>query len=62
MKRRVVIAGAGLAGLFAAAALAQRGCAVTVIERAQALGEAGAGIQISPNGARLLARIGALDA
>ena len=62
MKRRVVIVGAGLAGLFAAAALAQRGCAVTVIERAQALGEAGAGIQISPNGARLLARIGALDA
>jgi salicylate hydroxylase len=59
---KVAIAGAGLAGLFAAAVLARRGCAVTVCERAGALGEAGAGIQISPNGARLLARIGALSA
>ncbi len=57
---KVAIAGAGLGGLFAAAALALRGCEVVVCERAPALGEAGAGIQISPNGARLLARIGVL--
>jgi salicylate hydroxylase len=56
----VLIVGAGLGGLFAATVLAQRGMAVTVCERAPALGEAGAGIQISPNGARLLRRIGAL--
>jgi salicylate hydroxylase len=56
----VAIAGAGLGGLFVATALAQRGMAVTVVERAEALGELGAGIQISPNGARLLRRIGAL--
>lgn len=57
---KIAIAGAGLGGLFAAAALAQGGCEVVVCERAPALGEAGAGIQISPNGARLLARIGVL--
>jgi salicylate hydroxylase len=58
--RKVAIAGAGLGGLYAAAALAQKGHEVVVCERAPALGEAGAGIQISPNGARLLRRIGAL--
>lgn len=61
-KRRIAIAGAGLAGLYAAAALARRGIEVIVCERAPALGEAGAGIQISPNGAKMLARIGALTA
>jgi salicylate hydroxylase len=59
-RMKVAIAGAGLGGLFAATALAQSGCEVVVCERAPALGEAGAGIQISPNGARLLARIGVL--
>jgi salicylate hydroxylase len=61
LKVVVVVVGAGLGGCHAAAALARRGCAVTVLERAGALGEAGAGVQLSPNGARLLARIGALD-
>jgi salicylate hydroxylase len=59
---RIAVAGAGLGGLYAAAALARRGAEVVVVERAAALGEAGAGIQISPNGARLLARVGALHA
>lgn len=58
--RKVAIAGAGLGGLYAAAALARRGLEVLVCERAPELGEAGAGIQISPNGAKLLARIDAL--
>jgi salicylate hydroxylase len=60
--KRIVIVGAGLGGLFAAAMLARRGAEVVVCERAESLGEAGAGIQISPNGARLLRRIDALHA
>lgn len=60
LKRKVAIAGAGLSGLFAAAALARRGVEVVVCEKAAKLGEAGAGIQISPNGARMLQRIDAL--
>lgn len=59
---KVAVAGAGLGGVYAAAALARRGCEVEVIERAPALGEAGAGIQISPNGARMLRGIDALAA
>lgn len=64
MARRLkaAVAGAGLGGLFAAAALARAGLDVTVCEAAPSLGEVGAGIQISPNGARLLARAGALEA
>ncbi len=57
---RIAIAGAGLGGLFAATALAQSGCAVVVCERAGALAEVGAGVQVSPNGARLLERLGVL--
>ena len=62
MSRRIAIVGAGIGGLHAAIALAQRGCSVVVLERAPALNEVGAGIQISPNGARLLDRIGVLEA
>lgn len=50
--------GAGIAGLTAALALAQRGARVTVHEQAPALREVGAGIQISPNAARALAALG----
>jgi salicylate hydroxylase len=60
--RTIAIAGAGLGGLYAAAALARRGFKVVVCERSPVLGEAGAGIQVSPNGARLLRRIDALAA
>lgn len=59
---RVAIAGAGIGGLFAAAALAQAGCEVVLCERATALTEVGAGVQVSPNGARLLDRLGVLAA
>lgn len=62
VRRTIAIAGAGLGGLYAAAALARRGFAVVVAERSPVLGEAGAGIQVSPNGARLLRRIDALAA
>lgn len=55
---RVAIVGAGLGGLTAALALAQRGIAVTVFEQAAALGEVGAGITISPNAGRVLDHLG----
>ncbi len=45
----IVIAGAGIGGLAAALALSHKGFAVTVLERAPALGEIGAGIQLGPN-------------
>lgn len=60
-----VIVGAGIGGLTAALALARQGAAVTVCERAAELGEVGAGIQLSPNAMRVMARLGlasALDA
>lgn len=56
--RDVAVIGAGIAGLTAALSLAQRGAVVTVHERASALREVGAGIQISPNAARALAALG----
>ena len=55
---RVVIIGAGLGGLSAALALIKRGFDVQVLEQAKQLGEIGAGIQISPNGARVFSALG----
>ncbi len=54
----VVVAGGGIAGLAAAAALAQAGARVVLHERAEAIAEVGAGIQIAPNGAAVLAALG----
>ena len=58
---KIVIAGAGIAGLTAAIALARRGVATQVFERAPAFEEIGAGIQLSPNATRILRRLGILD-
>ncbi|MBX9701379.1 MAG: FAD-binding protein, partial [Acetobacteraceae bacterium] len=55
---KVLIAGAGIGGLVAALALARRGIPVAVHEQAGALREVGAGVQISPNGVRVLAALG----
>ncbi len=55
------IAGAGIAGLTAAAALAQRGWSVRVHERSANLRTFGAGIYIWSNGLRVLEAIGAYD-
>ena len=52
--RTVIIAGAGIGGLTAALALAQRGFEVTLLEAADRLEEVGAGLQLSPNAARVL--------
>jgi salicylate hydroxylase len=55
---RVAIIGAGLGGLAAAAALRQHGIEVVVYERAQQLGEVGAGIQLGPNAVKVLRALG----
>ncbi|MER9643102.1 FAD-dependent monooxygenase [Mesorhizobium sp. M0239] len=59
--RQIVIAGAGVAGLTAALAFAERGYPVRVFEQAQRLEAAGAGIQLSPNATRILRQLGVLD-
>jgi len=53
-----LVVGAGVGGLTAALALARAGLLVTVVEQAQALGEVGAGLQVSPNATRVLVNIG----
>jgi salicylate hydroxylase len=58
----VLIAGGGIGGLALALALAKRGIACHVLERRAAFSEAGAGIQIGPNGTKILAEIGAAGA
>lgn len=54
----VGICGAGIGGLAAAIAVCQAGGRVTVLEAAPELGEIGAGIQMTPNVARLLIKWG----
>jgi len=61
-RRHAEIAGAGLGGLTAAAALAQRGWSVRVHERSPELRTAGAGIYVFENGLRVLEAIGVYDA
>lgn len=60
--RTILIAGAGIAGLTAALALAERGFLVRIFERTSQLEEVGAGLQISPNATRILGRLGVLEA
>src|SRR5262245_32323526 len=59
---KIAVIGAGIGGLAAALALLQRGLDVDVYEQAPELGEVGAGIQISPNGTRVLYALGLEDA
>src|SRR5262245_8483276 len=54
----VIVAGAGIGGLTAALAIAQRGFRVSLLEQAPRLDEVGAGIQLSPNAARVLIGLG----
>ena len=56
--QQVTVLGAGVAGLAVATALAHRGASVRVLEQAPVLGEAGGGLQISPNGAAVLRGLG----
>ncbi|MBV9890575.1 MAG: 3-hydroxybenzoate 6-monooxygenase [Rhizobacter sp.] len=45
----MIVAGAGIGGLAAALALAQRGFRVRVLEQSSEIGEIGAGVQLGPN-------------
>src|SRR5262245_21172411 len=59
--RHVIVAGAGIAGLTAALAMARAGIRVTVFEQSEKLEEAGAGVQLSPNASRVLIALGLGD-
>jgi salicylate hydroxylase len=58
----ILIAGGGIGGLAAAAALAQKGVPSIVVEQAPAFGEIGAGIQIGPNAFHFFDTLGVVDA
>ena len=58
LTRTIFIAGAGIGGLTAALSLAQKGFRVVVLEKAERLEEAGAGLQLSPNASRVLIDLG----
>jgi 2-polyprenyl-6-methoxyphenol hydroxylase-like FAD-dependent oxidoreductase len=57
----VGIIGGGIGGLAAALSLLRAGLDVHVYERAAAISEVGAGIQVSPNASRILHRVGLAD-
>ena len=58
----ILISGAGIGGLAAALALAQRGFAAHVLEKRAGPAEEGAGIQIGPNGVHILRQLGVAGA
>jgi len=59
---RILIAGGGIGGLATALALAQKGIASLVLEKASQLGEIGAGIQLGPNAFHCFDRLGVGEA
>ncbi|MGB3338000.1 MAG: FAD-dependent monooxygenase [Devosia sp.] len=60
--RTYYVAGAGIAGLTLALALAKFGATVVVLERSPTISEFGAGLQISPNARKILDNLGLGDA
>jgi len=58
---KIIIIGAGIAGLTTAIGLQKAGHDVLVLEQAKEIVEVGAGIQIAPNAARILGRFGLLE-
>lgn len=60
-KLRVGVIGGGIGGVALTGALAQHGMEVKVFERAGAFGEVGAGIQMTPNAAKVLRGLGLAD-
>lgn len=58
---RIAIVGAGIAGLTLSAALRRHGMCSQVVEQAPLLTEVGAGVQLAPNAARVLHRLGLAD-
>ncbi|MDB5770872.1 MAG: monooxygenase [Burkholderia sp.] len=57
----IIIAGAGIGGLTAAACLIRKGFKVRIYEQAAALAEVGAGVQTSANAVRVLYDLGLRD-
>jgi 6-hydroxynicotinate 3-monooxygenase len=57
-KPKIAVLGAGMGGLTMAALLARAGADVTVYEQAKGFARVGAGIQMSPNAARVLRALG----
>ena len=57
----IAVAGGGIGGLTAALALAEVGARVAIFEQAASLEPIGAGVQVSPNAALVLRRLGVLD-
>src|SRR5579863_444950 len=55
---RIAVIGGGIGGLTAALSLRQAGFAVDIYEQAPALTEIGGGINMGPNAARVLRRLG----
>jgi 2-polyprenyl-6-methoxyphenol hydroxylase-like FAD-dependent oxidoreductase len=58
----ILIAGGGIGGLGLALALARADCNSIVLEQGDAFATAGAGIQLGPNGVRVLQRLGVDEA
>ena len=58
VSRTIFVAGAGIGGLTASLALARKGFRAVVLEKAEKLQEAGAGLQLSPNASRVLVELG----
>lgn len=61
-RSHVAVIGGGIGGLASALALAKQGASVCVFEQAPRIAEVGAGLQITPNGARVLDWLGLGDA
>ncbi len=58
----IIISGGGIGGLCAALCLARTGHQITILEQAPAFAEVGAGLQISPNGMKVLRTLGLEEA
>ncbi|KAI0378284.1 hypothetical protein F5Y04DRAFT_284042 [Hypomontagnella monticulosa] len=58
MPLKVIVVGAGIAGLCTAVSMRRAGCEVIIFEKSAFAAEIGAALAISPNGARVLDRFG----
>ncbi|WP_326698876.1 FAD-dependent monooxygenase [Streptomyces sp. NBC_01754] len=61
MRPRIAVVGSGVGGLTLAAALAASGTRCEVFEQTRSMTEVGAGVQLAPNAARHLRRLGLQD-